>query len=998
MPRASWSRCRLFNTAGKLNNFPHDVTTVASQQPGLDLVKEVDELVALTAQVGPQTAYLSTAEAVLPGDHPWLVEVQQAKADLLTKVTSPSYRADSSFQRGLAQTLGQLKTSYQDAYLELHKRAHLGAKDDEKKAALTTDPRLKQLQKLDAVEIMPHQQLKSFQDTLFGLKTCFALSRQDLDQNPVCPHTGFRPVESPTGALSASEILAGLDDRLDTLVGDWTSTLLANLDDPTVGTNIELISDPAGKDELQAFMDARELPEPVSAAFVKALQEALTGLEKVAVTHADLRGALVEGGIPCTVEELKSRFDSYVAGLTKGQEHKQIKGGGRMSQEKQSTFGFTETEKMTGPVECLGQTFESDDARRDYYLALLAEKLTDPEFRKMPGFPKGTNEAILRLSDPPYYTACPNPFLPDFVRMHGRPYDQSNDDYARTPFAADVSEGRYAPESLAHSYHTKVPARAVARYILHYTDPGDIILDAFCGTGMTGIGAELASGHDSEFRRQIEQQQPEMRWGRRHAILSDLSPAATQIAKNYCAPVDPTRFAASAEKIIDELVNSVRWMFETTHRRGTTTGCGLVNYTIGSDVLRCPHCGHEFTFWAAAVDVESKAIAKQFDCGSCHATLTKGAAERVTTTEYDLELGRVNTRLAQEPILINYTFAGKRYSKTPDEDDFALLDRIEQTASQVRLPTEKMLFRDPPWGDMYRAGYHQGVTHLHHFYTRRNLIALATFAESVCKSDEPTLTMLLTSTSLKLSRMSRFQFDAVGRIQNGVLYLPSLFQEMSPLLLMRVAVRYIGRYQQAVSMERETVAISTGSATDLRVLPDASVDYVFTDPPFGGNIMYSELNFIWESWLGAFTQPEPEAIVNKKQTKAFTDYQQLMRHCFDEYYRVLKPGRWMTVEFHNSQNAVWNAIQEAILQAGFVIGDVRILDKKQKSFKQATTAGAVKQDLIISAYRPQRDLEESFELSPGSEDGAWKFVSSHLAKLPVFIGTSHNADIIGRAP
>ena len=81
-----------------------------------------------------------------------------------------------------------------------------------------------------------------------------------------------------------------------------------------------------------------------------------------------------------------------------------------MSQEQQGTFGLTETKK-TGPVECLGQTFESDEARREHYLALLAEKLKDPEFRRIPGFPKGTDEAILHLSDPPYYTACPNPFL-----------------------------------------------------------------------------------------------------------------------------------------------------------------------------------------------------------------------------------------------------------------------------------------------------------------------------------------------------------------------------------------------------------------------------------------------------------------------------------------------------------------------------------------------------------------------------------------------------------
>src|SRR5690606_8520214 len=121
-------------------------------------------------------------------------------------------------------------------------------------------------------------------------------------------------------------------------------------------------------------------------------------------------------------------------------------------------------------------------------------------------------------------------------------------------------------------------------------------------------------------------------------------------------------------------------------------------------------------------------------------------------------------------------------------------------------------------------------------------------------------------------------------------------------------------------------------------------DYIFTDPPFGGNLMYSELNFLWESWLKILTNNKPEAIENGAQCKGLPEYQGLMTGCFEEYYRVLKPGRWMTVEFHNSKNAVWNAIQEALQAAGFVMADVRTLDKQQGSFKQITSANAVKQD------------------------------------------------------
>jgi 16S rRNA G966 N2-methylase RsmD len=166
------------------------------------------------------------------------------------------------------------------------------------------------------------------------------------------------------------------------------------------------------------------------------------------------------------------------------------------------------------------------------------------------------------------------------------------------------------------------------------------------------------------------------------------------------------------------------------------------------------------------------------------------------------------------------------------------------------------------------------------------------------------------------------------------------------------------------------------------------VDYVFTDPPFGGNLMYSELNYLWEAWLGAFTNGIPEAVVNKTQRKALADYQQLMERCLVKYQGILKPGRWMTVEFHNSKNSVWNAIQEAVQRAGFVVADVRTFDKQQGSFNQVTASGAVKQDLIISAYKPTVEAEATFTREAGTPEGAWAFVREHLARVPVLNRTA----------
>ncbi len=175
------------------------------------------------------------------------------------------------------------------------------------------------------------------------------------------------------------------------------------------------------------------------------------------------------------------------------------------------------------------------------------------------------------------------------------------------------------------------------------------------------------------------------------------------------------------------------------------------------------------------------------------------------------------------------------------------------------------------------------------------------------------------------------------------------------------------------------------SATDLSNVPDVCIDYIFVDPPFGSNIMYSELNFLWEAWLGMYTNNEDEAIVNKVQLKGLSEYQDLMLASFTEFHRVLRSGRWITVEFHNSKNSVWTAIQEALQIAGFVVADVRTLDKKKGTIKQLSTSNSAKQDLIISAYKPNEELERRFDLEAGTEAGVWDFVDAHLRQLPVVV-------------
>ena len=268
---------------------------------------------------------------------------------------------------------------------------------------------------------------------------------------------------------------------------------------------------------------------------------------------------------------------------------------------------FDERPVTPEPVECLGMTFESEDARRTYFLDRLKEQL--PELRKRSDFPVGEDDDILRLSDPPWYTACPNPFLAEFVEHHGRPYDP-DEPYHREPFAVDVSEGKTDPLYRAHGYHTKVPHRAIVPSILHYTKPGDLILDGFCGTGMTGVAAQWCETPPSQYRAEIEtrwqeQGRPLPEWGPRHTILGDLSPAATFIAANYTTPFDVDAFDRAGRRLLDDVQEEIGWMYETHHADGET---GRINYTVWSEVFSCPECADEVVFLREALDRESMRV------------------------------------------------------------------------------------------------------------------------------------------------------------------------------------------------------------------------------------------------------------------------------------------------------------------------------------------------------------------------------------------------------
>ncbi len=701
------------------------------------------------------------------------------------------------------------------------------------------------------------------------------------------------------------------------------------------------------------------------------------------------------------------------------------------------------------PVECLGLTFESDDERRQHFLGRLRQGLEElhtrldgvpwdgsehavarlsavrhwpmgsqaqlrtvvqrmrsadrtkdllQRWKDEVGFPQGEIEDILNLSDPPWHTACPNPFLAEFAANSGQPYDP-DEAYRRTPFAVDVKEGKTHAVYRAHGYHTKVPHLAIIPSLLYYTEPGDLVLDGFSGSGMTGVAAQWCESAPKGYRRNLEaiwaeQGLEKPKWGARRAILNDLSPLAGFIAANYTLPFDVDEFAEAGHKLLDEVDLELGWMYETLHTDENTKG--RIEYTVWSEIFGCLNCGGDVVFVLEALDRVTGRTHPDLNCPHCGSVARKEKMELRLETYVDPATAEIHQRPKREPALIQYRAGEARHEKTPTKADTDLLRRIASMPLPAAFPTNPL-----PECQMTRVGRMATTktTAVHHLYLPRAAHALAALWQRAESYSDPRLRHMLLyfveqavwGMSL-LNRYGPTHFSQVNRQLSGVYYVGSQIAEVSPRYNLGNKLSRLAKAFSADKQSRTPCIVTTGTAAILNI-SDSSVDYIFTDPPFGENIYYADLNFLIESWHGVLTNATPEAIVDRVRAKGLLTYQRLMQRAFEEYGRVLKPGRWITVVFHNSSNAVWTTIQEALLAAGFVVADVRTMDKSQGSFKQVTST-AVKQDLIISAYKPNDGLEGRFQLTKGTEDAAWDFLRTHLNQLPVFVTKDGRTEIV----
>jgi DNA modification methylase len=675
-----------------------------------------------------------------------------------------------------------------------------------------------------------------------------------------------------------------------------------------------------------------------------------------------------------------------------------------------------------------------------------------------------------------------------FIARHGKPYDPETDDYQRTPFVADIREGKNDPIYNAHSYHTNVPPRAIIPYILHYTEPGDIILDPFCGSGMTGVAAILCADPPKDILDSVAG----ARKGNRRAILNDLSPGACHIAYNYCHPVDAVELKGAFDRIAKVLNDEFQWLYGTEHYKPalglyesskTEVACKLKNppssvawpqwelvpeqertwelidraeverrlgaevlkrlplpegvrhfvaipatiqHTVWSDVYKCEGmvttveptgkinsrtrepglkrvrrsrgCGNPIVLWDVAVHESSGKVQEEFPCPHCGQQWKKIQLKRMATvpvlTAY--KYTGLKREKKERGSIVGATFQASRRTSVREKE---LIATVEEQPIPWPFPEVEINTKGPQYNRNALSA--RKVRRLSDFYTKRNLRALAALWEkSTLARPEYRRALLfsMTSTFGRIERMTRYVFKRGGNCSlRGQLYFPSFPVEDNVLRQLKSKIQQVVKSLATFESHQSPPAdlrISCSHAGKLAGIAGDSIDYIFTDPPFGSNIYYSEVNWLYECWLGCLTDRSPEAVVHRKNdrgTKDITDYMRLMAEAFREMYRVLKPGRFATIEFNNSDGQVFEAIKEAVRGAGFDIENMLFLDKEQKTFKQLKgekgEEDVVGHDVIFNLRKPVPEYVRASEPAQRNRDDKLEHVVAdaireHLRSLP----------------
>ena len=565
-----------------------------------------------------------------------------------------------------------------------------------------------------------------------------------------------------------------------------------------------------------------------------------------------------------------------------------------------------------------------------------------------------------------YYSSGPNPNLRKFVEEHATPYDPEHDDYNVPPFDQPITTTKATAIYNMHTYWSKKPHDAIRQYIRHYTQPGDLVLDPFCGSGGTALAA-LMEG--------------------RAAIAIDLSPAATFITKNYCTPVDVDELQRAFEELKARVKPEMDWLYET--RCDRCDGRATTAYTVYSYVFECPKCGERTPLFdcpevqVAGKDGKPRSINV---CPQCHARKAGDPEEYEICT-------RSSQRFDPVPVLVSYLCEegckpqrGERRHNDPDPKkreyfekyDLGKIREIESKPIPYWYPPHRMMNVESdtePWGDEWRPG--RNFRTVAELFTKRNLWALSLLISNIKNIQEPySSTLLFTASSflLNLSKLYKHR-DSGGGQPTGNYYVPQINKENEAWAAFERKYNDIqAGLQELLNIldANSDIIVSTQSALSIPAIPDHSIDHIFTDPPYAGKYQYGELNFIWEAWLGLKTDwHADEVIVNETRHMTDADWANMMLTAMQECYRVLKPGHWLSLCYHDTSEGTWGLIQDIMAQAGFIAdhsSESLYIDTGQKTYNQTQAEKVTKRDLVINFRKPRPGEVAAKVILTGDED------------------------------
>ena len=496
-------------------------------------------------------------------------------------------------------------------------------------------------------------------------------------------------------------------------------------------------------------------------------------------------------------------------------------------------------------------------------------------------------------------------------------------------------------------YPTKISPEAIAVYIACSTNPGDLVLDAFAGSGSTGVAALLCEHPTERMRKITKDLNVTPVWGARNAVLYEIGTYASFAIKTILSRLSSREFTIAVDSFLKKAQDLVGGLYEAIDLAGDT---GTIRYVIWSEVLECPSCHSEISYFEHGTSRDPVRFKDEIVCPYCKKVHHVEEMPFTTEEHYDRLLHKQVSRKKRVPAWIYGTTNGYNWDRQATEADAAYIAQIESTCDVDDVPQEIQ------WGELHRAGYHYGITHLHHFYTARNYIVMSKLwklAETYPEKISDALKLLLLSYNAShCTLMTRVVAKKNAKdfiltsAQSGVLYISKLPVEKNILLGLKRKVKPFAETYAKLQNCTGQITIHNGSSTKMKENND-SIDFIFTDPPFGDFIPYAEVNQINELWLPKVTNRKDEVIISASQGKDVFTYQELLTQVFSEINRVLKPNHYASIVFHAAKAKVWDVFSEAITGARLQIVHTNILDKTQASFKHVVSDGSVQGDPLF---------------------------------------------------